>query len=373
MDMETRDKIKNTCQKMNMEIQSVSGYLRDDSVGIPFQRLMECISGEVIVSCDGQIYHFDSGEQAVMTFNGKQVVKNVSIRRERLYVELVSYNAEPLKVFYITNRPEVAMIAEKYGVDRVWIDLETRGKEKRQKDMNTVKSHHNVADIAAIEPLLTKAELLVRVNSWYGGSKDEIEAVVLAGADIIMLPYWKTVEEVKMFVEAVNGRCKTTILLETKEAVDCIDEVLKMGGFDELHIGLNDLHLSYGMTFMFELLANGTVEMLCNKLKRAGIPYGFGGIAKLGDGLLPAEKIIMEHYRLGSSRAILSRTFCDNTKIENIDEIDRVFKENMEALREFERSMADVTQEEFERNKNEVAKAVNEIVAAIKRAKSNEG
>ena len=30
-----------------------------------------------------------------------------------------------------------------------------------------------------------------------------------------------------------------------------LDEVLRMGGFDEIHIGLNDLHLSYGMSFMF--------------------------------------------------------------------------------------------------------------------------
>ena len=152
--------------------------------------------------------------------------------------------------------------------------------------------------------------------------------------------------------------------------MDCIDEVLEMGGFDEIHIGLNDLHISYNMTFIFELLANGTVEMLCNKFKNAGIPYGFGGIAKLGDGLLPAEKIIMEHYRLGSSRVILSRTFCDNTKIENTEEIDKIFRENIRTLREYEMSMADVTREEFVKNKIRVAKAVDEIVETIKYAKN---
>lgn len=173
-------------------------------------------------------------------------------------------------------------------------------------------------------------------------------------------------------MKAVGGRCKTTLLLETKEAVECIDEVLDNGGFDEIHIGLNDLHLSYGMTFMFELLANGTVEKLCQKFKAAGLPYGFGGIAKLGDGLLPAEKIIMEHYRLGSTRAILSRTFCDTAKITDIDEIDKVFRENMEKLREYELSMADMTTEDFIRNKAEVVKAVDEIVLKIKRVRSNE-
>ena len=60
-----------------------------------------------------------------------------------------------LKLMYITNRPDVALIAEKYGVDRIWIDLETLGKEERQKGMNTVKSNHTVDDVRRIKPLLS--------------------------------------------------------------------------------------------------------------------------------------------------------------------------------------------------------------------------
>lgn len=277
-------------------------------------------------------------------------------------------NRENLTLFYITNKPDVALIAEKYGVDRVWIDLEILGKEARQRNMNTVRSQHKISDISKIKPLLTKAEMMVRINSWHGGSVDEIEAVIEAGGDdiIIMLPYWKTIKEVCDFVNTVDGRCKTSLLLETKEAVECIDEVLEQGGFDEIHIGLNDLHLSYGMSFMFELLADGTVERLCRKFKGAGIPYGFGGIAKLGDGLLLAEKIIMEHYRLGSTRAILSRTFCDNAKIECIEEIDKVFGENMRSLREYEASLHNISNDDFLRNKQDVSEAVKRIVETIK-------
>ena len=276
-----------------------------------------------------------------------------------------------LKLMYITNRVEIALIAQKYGVDRVWVDLESIGKEERQKGRDSVKSNHTVDDIRKIRPHLTSSEMLVRVNHWFDGSVDEIEAVIAAGADMIMLPYWKTVKEVKSFVEAVKGRCKTSLLLETKEAIACFDEVLKLGGFDEVHIGLNDLHLSYGMTFLFEPLADGTVEMLCRKCQAAGLPYGFGGIAKLGDGLLPAEKVIMEHYRLGSARAILSRTFCDNAKIESVEEIDRVFRENMAALRKYEDAVAAMTKEDFVRNQDDVCKAVDEIVSRIKKARGN--
>ena len=210
---------------------------------------------------------------------------------------------------------------------------------------------------------------MVRINPWNENSPQEIESVIEAGSDVIMLPYWKSNQEVRNFIQNVNGRCKTSLLLETKEAVECVDEVLSNGGFDEIHIGLNDLHLSYGLTFMFELLTNGVVEELCDKFRKADIPYGFGGIAKLGEGLLPAEKIIMEHFRLGSTRAILSRTFCNYAQIEKIDEIDRVFKENMDKLRNFERLLSQYPQEAFLKNKEEMIGSVDEIVRTLKSKK----
>ena len=267
-----------------------------------------------------------------------------------------------LKLMYITNNSDIALIAEKYGVDRIWVDLETLGKAERQKNMDTVKSNHRISDISKIKPLLTRSEMLVRVNPINDNSKQEIDAVVDAGADIIMLPMWKNPKEVEKFLNIVNGRAKTTLLLETKEAVACVDDVLNMGGADEIHIGLNDLHLSYKLTFMFELLSNGVVESLCNKIEKFGIPYGFGGIAKIGDGLLPAEKIIMEHYRLGSTRAILSRTFCDNARIDDLSEIDRVFNINMKKILEFQDSLQCLPMQSFEKNKIEVAEIVSQIV-----------
>ena len=273
-----------------------------------------------------------------------------------------------LVLMYITNNPDVALIAEKYGVNRIWIDLETMGKEERQKGMNTVKSKHTVGDIKKIKPLLTKAEVLVRINPWHDGSKKELEEVISAGADMIMLPMWKTVDEVENFLRTVDGRCKTTLLLETREAVECLDEVLKYGDMDEIHIGLNDLHLSYGLDFMFELLSNGIVENIANKIKRTGIPYGFGGIARLGCGDLPAERIIMEHYRLGSSRAILSRSFCNTDLISDLSEVENIFRNNMQSLREYEEAVSKMTDSKFISNQAEIEKIVEKIVK-MKRCK----
>lgn len=267
-----------------------------------------------------------------------------------------------LTLMYITNNPEIALIAEKNGVQRIWIDLETLGKEERQKGMNTVKSKHTIEDIKKVKNVLTKSELLVRINPWNNNSKKEIDDVIAMGADMIMLPMWKSLLEVQQFLLAVNGRCKTTLLLETKEAHDCLEDVLKYGGMDEIHIGLNDLHLSYELDFMFELLSNGTIEEICKKIRKAGIPYGFGGIAKLGSGDLPAEKIIMEHYRLGSTRAILSRSFCNSEEITDIEDIQKVFSENMCTLREFQEKVETMSEEDFLKNIQEVKNNVNNIV-----------
>lgn len=267
-----------------------------------------------------------------------------------------------LKLMYITNQLDVALIAEKYGVDRVWVDLETLGKQERQGHIDSVKSKHSVEDIRKIAPNLTTSEMLVRVNPLNSNSVEEINSVIDAGADIIMLPMWKSANDVKKFLSIVNNRTKTTLLLETKEAVECLDEVLENGGFDEVHIGLNDLHLSYQLKFMFELLANGTVEMICNKIKKYDIPYGFGGIACLGEGTLPAEKIIMEHYRLGSTRAILSRSFCNIDKTSSLDDVKEIFKENMKTQRLFEEKVMKMSKKDFKDNQDELSNCVEKIV-----------
>lgn len=279
----------------------------------------------------------------------------------------------PLSLMYITNNPEVALIAEKVGVERIWVDLETLGKKERQKNMNAVLSNHTIEDVRAIAKVLTKSELLVRVNPWHVGSSDEIEAVIAAGAERIMLPMWKTPEEVDLFLKTVNKRVRTTVLLETKEAAECLDAVLENPLIDEVHIGLNDLHLSYGLTFLFEPLANGTVESLCKKCRAKGVPFGFGGIAKIGEGLLPAERIVMEHYRQGSTRAILSRTFCNAEEVGDQETIDRVFSIEINRLRDYEATLGAVDAETYEENKRIVTQIVEQIVQKIKRLRSISG
>lgn len=277
-----------------------------------------------------------------------------------------------LKLMYITNKPEIAKIAEDAGVDRIFVDMEYIGKDIRQGGMDTVQCRHTIEDIKNIRNVITKAELLVRCNpiheatKEYNSSKEEIDAIVEAGADVIMLPYFKTVEEIKCFVDYVDGRKKTSLLVETPEAVKNIDEILEIKGIDEVHIGLNDLSLGYGKKFMFELLVDGTVENLCMKFRQKGINYGFGGIAALGKGMLPAEYIIREHYRLGSSCVILSRSFCDTNKIEQMDDVRHIFEEGLNEIRNFEKE-CESWEQDFEENSRIIDERVKLICSNISR------
>lgn len=271
-----------------------------------------------------------------------------------------------LQLMYITNNPEIAIIAEEAGVDRIFVDMEYIGKDARQGGMNTVQNHHTIEDVKKIKAVIKKAKLLVRVNQMhetskdYISSEDEINAVIDNGADIIMLPFFKTRDEVERFLSIVNGRVKTMLLLETPEAVECIDEILKLKGIDYVHIGLNDLSLGYGMKFMFELLTDGTVEVLCAKLKKAKIMYGFGGIASLGKGQLKAENVIMEHYRLCSNSAILSRSFCNTDLICSIPEIKKTFFEGLSKIREYER-VCEAYYKPFKDNELECSSIIRKI------------
>lgn len=270
-----------------------------------------------------------------------------------------------IKLMYIANEPNIAHIAERNGVDRIFVDLEVRNKAKRQKNIDSVKSHHCLNDINQIKDTLTTAELLVRSNAMYEGSQKEINEIVSRGADIVMLPMWESVDDAKRFRDYIDGRAKVMLLLETIPAEKSLDEVLELDGIDEILIGLNDLHLQYKMKFLFELLANGKIDELMNKMVAKGLPCGFGGIASLDKGMISGRNILAEHYRLHSSMAILSRSFCDTSKIKDEDEIENIFHQGIIDIRDFEEFLTKQNEEYFEVNHQEVIRKTNEIIDII--------
>lgn len=221
---------------------------------------------------------------------------------------------QDMRLMMITADPSLAQAVGEAGVDQVFVDLEFLGKQERQGHLDTVISRHTLADVAAVRRVVDPGQLLVRVDPWNEGSEKQIKEVLEAGADYIMLPMFTTAEEVGAFVTAVDGRARTVALVETPAAMTRLDQICRIPRLDEVYFGLNDLHIALGLDFLFEVLAGGLVDLMAMTAKASSVPFGFGGVSRMGHGELPGELVLGEHARLGSTRVILSRAFIGGAK-----------------------------------------------------------
>ena len=210
-----------------------------------------------------------------------------------------------------------------------------------------------------IRNVLDKSELLVRTNPIYSGLSHEVEKVIDFGADMLMLPMAIDRKDAELFVKYIGGRAKVNIMIESVQALARVDSILDVDGVDEFFIGLNDLHLGLGLDFMFEVLSGGLVEYIAEKCNNRKVKFGFGGIARIGDGVLPADYILGEHYRLGSESVILSRTFKGNEN-DNYDLEAEVIK-----IRNREKEIIKWKESQYLENMKIVKEKVNLILEKI--------
>ena len=214
-----------------------------------------------------------------------------------------------LTLMLIPPDTRVAVALGGCGVDRAFVDLETLGKAERQGHVAAHFAHHTIDEVGAYREATRDVELMVRTNPLHDGTRDELERVLEHGPDVVMLPMFRHPREVERYLQLVAGRARVNLLVETPQAMVRLREILSVGPVDEVHVGLNDLHLALGLDFMFELLAGGVVDMLAAVCREAGVPMGIGGVARVDEGAVPGRLVIGEHVRLGSSEVILSRTF----------------------------------------------------------------
>jgi hypothetical protein len=214
-----------------------------------------------------------------------------------------------MKTLFITADRDIALHAESCGVDAIFVDMETRGKVQRQGHLDTHKAAHSLADVSALAPILSRAELMVRINPPWEGTSQEVHDAIAAGATRLMLPMFSHAIEVAAFKQAA-GTTPVTLLVETAAALARLPVILTLiGPQDRVHFGLNDLSLEMGLGFLFEVLSGRLLDGPAALCREAGIPFGIGGIGRIGQGDLPANWILGEHARLGSEWVILSRAF----------------------------------------------------------------
>lgn len=261
-----------------------------------------------------------------------------------------------IELLQITNDPALARRCDALPGMRLFVDLEVNGKAERQAGRNTFISTHRLEDVGRIKSQLKQSRLMVRVNPLHAGTSGELDAVLAQGADWVMLPMFHSPDELQTFSRLVAGRAPIVALLETAGALQSLDDWVGTPGLCEVFVGLNDLHLSLGCRFMFEPLAQGVLDRVAARVQRQGLRFGFGGIARLDDGLLRGRDVLGEHLRLGSSSVILSRTF---RSAENAV----MFEDEIAAMRAAEELLERRTSAQVQSDAHRVAATISTIAA----------
>ena len=268
----------------------------------------------------------------------------------------------------ITNLPELAARCDRMPGMRLFVDLERNGKAARQKGHDTFISTHHLDDVVRIKAVLKHSRLMVRVNPFQSdnpeASQAEVDAVLARGADLIMLPMFSRAEELRKFADIVAGRAPIIPLLETPAALHTLDDWIDTPGIHEVFVGLNDLHLSLGCSFMFEPLLLGHIDRVAAACKVRGLRFGFGGVARMDEGTLPGHAVLAEHVRLGSQAVILSRTF---NRVDTHTG-DKSFEQAVAALRVAELELGLRSLELVEKDRLHTAGLIAELAEAVKAA-----
>ncbi len=248
----------------------------------------------------------------------------------------------------ITNHPAFAAFAVTCGVPRIMVDLEHLGKHERQGGLGTFISDHRPQDVALVRAAAPRAQLIVRINPWHAGSPAEVAHALQHGADSLMLPMFENAAALRACSEAIGGRARLIALLETRGALQTLEQWADLPGLTEIYVGLNDLHRELGCRFMFEPLADGTVERVARAAHARDLRFGFGGIARLDEGLVPGRVVLGEHLRLGSQSVILSRTFNREMFEEPATDWQAAYREHLRRLMHCESVLAARSAQEVE-------------------------
>jgi hypothetical protein len=196
-------------------------------------------------------------------------------------------------------------------VDRVGLDLEKLGKEERQRGLGTWISPHSVERLPALRAALGQACLFTRVNPVHSRTREEVEGVLAGGGEVLMLPMFRSADEVERFVEAVDDRAEVVLLLETREAAKQIETIAAVDGVGEVHVGINDLAIELGMRSRFDVYDSPLVAHASDVVRAAGMRFGIGGLGRVDDRSLPLPPALLyaQYPRLGATAALIARAF----------------------------------------------------------------
>jgi hypothetical protein len=214
----------------------------------------------------------------------------------------------------ITNNIDLARTANDIGINRIGVDLEHLNKATRQNQFSTRLSSHSIEDLFYLSKVVDKSKLFARVNPISENSQFEIDQIVEAGVSHIMLPFFKTAQELDHFIRMVDGRALTIGLVETAPAIVRIKEILRVPGLNEVMLGLNDLRIGMGVHNHFEILCSPLIDMICAQVLDANLRLTLGGVAPPNRLNLPVDPglVLAQYPRLGATGSWIARSLFDD-------------------------------------------------------------
>lgn len=188
----------------------------------------------------------------------------------------------------------------------VIIDLENIGKDNRQQLYDTQVSKHSISDLVELRAATTK-RIICRVNGGEYLQESEINNAINEGADEILLPMVQHPSEVERTLKLINGQCPLGILVETNDAVQCIDELIQFP-LSRIYFGLNDFAIDNQNSNIFTPLLGDIIYKI--RQASANILFGFGGLTHPDEGIpIPSKLLLAEMARINCNFTFLRRSF----------------------------------------------------------------
>lgn len=219
-------------------------------------------------------------------------------------------------VLFHTGEPVLASFSRAADADglpaAVVVDWEERGKERRQAHARMAiglvpsQSHDDPAALARVRRHLPQVPVICRVDG--PGDLAGVDAAIAGGAAEVLLPMVRHEDEVDRVVEWADGRIGVGVMVETREAVDRVDQ-LAARPLSRAYLGLVDLALDRGTSSIFAAFTDGVVDHVASHV--AGTTaFGVGGLTLPGHGdPVPVELLAGEILRVGSHFSFLRRSF----------------------------------------------------------------
>lgn len=218
------------------------------------------------------------------------------------------------ELFLFTVDPSVVKAATEAGIDAIIVDWEIKGKQERQKGFNTQINAHSLDDLKKVRAL-TKAQVICRINPFGPETAQEIEEAIRYGADEILVPMIRNLEEVTTILNQAGRRIAVGAFIETKAAVELALPLSQLA-LSRIYVGLNDLAIENHDHNIFTPLTDRVLETVRNSIT---IPFGFGGLTLPDQGHpIPCQLLIGEMMRLQSHFSFLRRSFLADVQNKNL-------------------------------------------------------